>query len=387
MFVNSNASAAAPGANPTATFAISTTSTSNASSYATGSFSPASGDLLVVTVVATGTVAAGTVTDSTSEETFSKVTSTLKNSGADTIYLFVGNAKTSSTTSRTITFDCTGDAATGAVVTVTRVANMNSVGVGAVAQFAVETNQAAGTPAPVFGTSVNTNDAVIGVVGNATNPATLTAPAGFTEDSDNGYATPTTGQESVHINGGFTGTTVTWGSSSASAFGDIVAAMTHDTVVACGNTGPQTGTLGLDPNSVVGPSACVPAANSTVRSCVTITGFDSGSLHISCGVYATSAGLPTGSPLCNSGSVAAPTAGTYVIPLTGCGTLSSGSTYAIIIGNDVGGDLAVQASSSAVHGAFQLSITFPTFPTGGTWSTEDGAGSAQFAVAYLNIAQ
>jgi hypothetical protein len=50
----------------------------------------------------------------------------------------------------------------------------------------------------------------------------MTPPTSWTEDSDNGYSTPTAGQESVSRVSGFTGTTVTWGGTSATAFGDII---------------------------------------------------------------------------------------------------------------------------------------------------------------------
>jgi len=201
--------------------AISTASTSNATSYASGAFTPAANDLLVAFVTASGTIATGTMTDSQNLG-FVKVTSALKNSSADTIYLFVAknlaNAK-----SMTVTFDCTGDAATGAIIQVVRISGMNRTGLNAILQFAMQENQAAaGTPAPAFGAAAQTGNPTLGVVGNSTNPATMTAPTGWTENDDAGYITPTTGAEYVVRDSGFTGTTVTWGSTSASAFGAVI---------------------------------------------------------------------------------------------------------------------------------------------------------------------
>lgn len=215
---------APPGA-ASVTFAISTASTTNATSYATGSFTPASGDLLQVDVVATGTVdTTPYLVDSTGEITsFTLAGSSVKASSVDTTYSFFSDSATTSATARTITFNCPAAAASGAVVTVYRVTLTGGrVGSFAIKQVASQSNQAAAsTPAPVFGSAVTSANAVIGVVGNATNPATMTPPTGFVEDADNGYATPTTGSETVHSASGFTGTTVTWGSTSASAFDDF----------------------------------------------------------------------------------------------------------------------------------------------------------------------
>lgn len=202
------------------THAVSTASTTNASSYASGSFTPAAGDLLVAFVTATGTVAAGSMTDSQNLG-WSKVTTALKASSADTLYCFVAN-KFAAASSMTVTFDCTGDAATGAVIQVVRVASMLRKGPLAIRQSAVSSNQTSGTPGPSFAASALTGNVTLGLVGNATNPATMTTPTNWTEQNDTGYGTPTTGAEYVTRDSGFTGTTITWGSSSASAFGAII---------------------------------------------------------------------------------------------------------------------------------------------------------------------
>lgn len=205
------------------TFAISTASTTGGTTDASGSFTPAAGDLLIVFVVATGTVGAGTCTESLGETTFTKITSALKASSADTLYLFISNQPLSTAGARTVTFGTGGGGSTGTVITVYRISGQSRFGASASRQTAVQSNQAAaGTPAPAFANACLTGNPTLGVVGNATNAATMTAPTNWTEDSDNGYATPTTGQESISRASGFTGTTVTWGSTSASAFGDIV---------------------------------------------------------------------------------------------------------------------------------------------------------------------
>lgn len=210
------------------TAGVSTASNANGSSYASGAFTPAAGDLLVVFVTATGTIAAGTMTDSQGLG-FTKITTALKNTSADTLYLFISN-NTAAASSMTVTFDCTGDNATGATIQVARVTAMSRTGSSASRQTAKQENQASGgTPAPVFGSAALTANPTLGLVGNSTNPATMTAPggtvcngAGYTERDDTGHTLPTDGSEYVSCDSGFTGTTITWGGTSASVFGDII---------------------------------------------------------------------------------------------------------------------------------------------------------------------
>jgi hypothetical protein len=95
-------------------------------------------------------------------------------------------------------------------------------GPSAVRQTAVEQNQGAATPGPAFTTAALTENLTLGYVFNASNPAAVTEPTGWTERRDNGYNSPTTGFETVSRNSGFTGTTVTWGSGSATAFCSII---------------------------------------------------------------------------------------------------------------------------------------------------------------------
>lgn len=220
----------------TVTFKVDTTSTLNVTSYASGSFTAAVGDLIVAFVGATATVAASpTLTDSLAEVTFTKITSSVKS--GDTIYLFVANGLATSTSSRTVTFDCTGDAATGAIITVYVITGMTRTGSGAVRQSAIQNSQTLGTtPAPAFSGAALTGNPVLGAVANATNPAALSVPAGsaptWTEGSDSGYATPTTGQETIWAASGFTGTTITWGSTSVTAYSDIIAEFDASTPLA-----------------------------------------------------------------------------------------------------------------------------------------------------------
>lgn len=202
------------------THAAASASTSNASSYTSALFTPQANDLLVVFVVASGTVATGSMTDSQGLG-FTKITSALKNSSVDTVYCFVANALAANS-SMSVTFDCTGDAATGAIIFVARISGMSNTGSSAVRQTANRQNGAANsTPFPVFAAPALNDNPTLGVVGNSSNPAGMTPPTDWTEQNDTGYSTPTTGGEYVSRDSGFTGTTITWGSVSATNHGAI----------------------------------------------------------------------------------------------------------------------------------------------------------------------
>lgn len=230
------------------TFAISTPSTANASSYVSGAFTPAANDLLVVFATLSGTDTGGSLTGSV-VSTFTKIATAAKAASVDTSYLFVANSLTTAT-SQTVTW--AGNAATGCILQVWRISGMSRLGSAAVKQTGQQDNQAAsGTPAPVFGASCITTNPTLGLVSNATSPATMTPPASWTEGGDVGYATPTTGAETVFRNSGFTGTTVTWGGTSASAFCSIVVELDASALVNV-QWVPSTERPRAEPRSVVG---------------------------------------------------------------------------------------------------------------------------------------
>lgn len=105
-----------------------------------------------------------------------------------------------------------------------KVTGMERYGLAAALQSALQSNQASGTPTPVLSSAAKTYNALIGAVFNGANPAGLTprgTPA-YSEQADVGYATPTSGLEVMTIDSGETGTSIAWGSSSASAFCSII---------------------------------------------------------------------------------------------------------------------------------------------------------------------
>lgn len=205
----------------TTTFKINLASTTNASVYTTAAFTPAASDLLVAFVMASGSTINANFVTSTGI-TFKQIARIAGRASADSLYVFVAN-KLATAVSMTGSFDCTGVTASGALIDIYAVTGMSRFSGYAVKQFASQANATlATTPAPVFSASALTGNVTLGAIGNATSPATLTPPTSWTEGSDHGYATPTTGLESVFRNSGFTGTTVTWGSTSATSFASLI---------------------------------------------------------------------------------------------------------------------------------------------------------------------
>jgi hypothetical protein len=196
-------------------------SSANTTTYTTTAFTPAAGDLLVVFAVATATTAAGGCTGSAGL-TFTQITHAHKAAGADTLYAYVADQLTTAV-SQTVTVTTTGDAASGCAITVVRVSGSNLAGIAAIRQSAVQDNRTAGgTPAPVFPALPLTTSACLGFVANGTSPATMSPPAGWTEGADIGFSNPTAGAEVCWAASGVIGTTVTWATASATAFGAII---------------------------------------------------------------------------------------------------------------------------------------------------------------------
>lgn len=190
-----------------------------------GAFTPALGDLLIVLIVATGTGDATATVTNSAGMTFSLVLKATYGGSAHAIFVYVANALVTSAISQTITVDMPADPATGTFIFVNAVAGMSRVGTNAIRQSAKQDSQAAGTPAPAFAVAALTGNPTLGIVGNLTNPATMTPPTGWTEDAgtgDRGYTSPTAGAEYAFRNSGFTGTTITWGSASDTEFGALI---------------------------------------------------------------------------------------------------------------------------------------------------------------------
>ncbi len=197
---------------------------------------PTAGRLVVIMCANTGrtTAQSPTVTDNNSDGrgTYGLVpgSAATKNTSADSMWLFIRNSLVGSGTSTVFTMTTASDSGGGFCIY--EVTAMSIVGISAVRRtgaatynVGVQNNQAAATPGPALPVAALTGNPTVGMVMNETNPAALTPNASWTESPtpDLGWAVPTTGVENVRRDSGFTGTTVTWGGASASAFCSMIA--------------------------------------------------------------------------------------------------------------------------------------------------------------------
>src|SRR5262249_37260438 len=182
---------------------------------------PAVGDFFLVFCVANGcTTLTPTCTDNNSG-TYTRLGAVFYNASGAVVACFVRDQQLPNTTSTTVTISPgTNTAAEGCVVAVS---GMHRFGSSGIRQTASQANQAGSTtPAPAFASAAVTSNPTIGCIGNGTNPATMTPPAGWTERQDTGQNSPTTGLEVVTRDSGFTGTTITWGGTSPSVFASFI---------------------------------------------------------------------------------------------------------------------------------------------------------------------
>lgn len=186
--------------------------TTNTAAYATASFTPVAGELLVVMVQATGTVAsAPTLSASANGLTFVRLpTVARKNTNVDTQWMFVANQLVpASPASMVLNFSCSQDAATGCIIAIAGVAGMSKVGSAAVRQQGSGNNFAGGTaPSATFPFAPLAENALLFAAHTSVQTG-RTPPVGWTEQVDVAYATPATGGGYSSRDSGFTGLTVT----------------------------------------------------------------------------------------------------------------------------------------------------------------------------------
>lgn len=192
-------------------------STSNSATYAFAAFTPTANAVLVVMVFASGTVAAAPTITGTGL-TWNRLGSNQLYNATNTAYAFW--AKTGAAPgSTTITFDCTGDNATGAVMGVFQFTDADVATAVSVKQFKFSATTAA-NPTITFDAAMGTLNGYAAAFGLPRNPPTSAAPASWTETFDTGYGTPTSGGSGAYRAGGETGSTVTFTSASA-AYGMV----------------------------------------------------------------------------------------------------------------------------------------------------------------------
>ncbi len=181
---------------------------------------PTLGALIVIITIATDNVSAATCTDDNSSGTYSLINSATNGAGAHTMTIQVRNTLIPSSVS-TIFSHAPGTSTGGAII-VYEVVGATLAGAAAAVQSQIQSNQAAATPAPVFGATPRLSSPIIAGIINTTNPAGLTPRSGYTENEDFGWGVPTTGYEVMHLASGETSATITWGSASATGFATVV---------------------------------------------------------------------------------------------------------------------------------------------------------------------
>jgi hypothetical protein len=191
--------------------------TTDTSTYASDSFTPAANDLLIALAAVQDTVDAGDYTSSDAGKTYTKLTSAVWTTSTDTAYAFVAD-QLADADSQTGTMDVTGDAGGGCAQVILCVSGMSKAGLAAVRQFKILDNQAAGgTPSITFDAACLIGNPTIFIVAKNGTGA-VTEPSGWTARSNINFSTPSTCLHVSSRDSGFTGTTITAGGTSGSAY-------------------------------------------------------------------------------------------------------------------------------------------------------------------------
>lgn len=181
---------------------------------------PAVNDLIVIVFGHSGNTADPGLSDDQSG-TYTIVEDELTDTSASRFGIAIRNSLVSSAVSTV--FTTAPGTTTGGGLVVLKVTGMTFTGGSADRQVGRQAFTTAATPTvPMDSGAILTGNAVIGAVYNQTNPAGLTPPGSFTERSDNGFNTPSRGLETASRDSGETGSTITWGSASASSFAAVV---------------------------------------------------------------------------------------------------------------------------------------------------------------------
>lgn len=213
-------------------FADVVTST-NATSYSfTGNWGPATAtSALYVMVFAGDTAAAGAMTSNTGSGVSWSLLQSIAYNTTDKAYLFKGT-QTAALSNVNPTFTCTGDAASGVVMSAWEIDGSNIKERQSDAEARTGANPTITLPSAMLATSV-----YLAGFGMPRNPPVSAPPASWTEDFDTGYNVPANGASGAHRSGGETGSTITFTSASA-AYG-ILAVEIYDDALFTNLTGYQ----------------------------------------------------------------------------------------------------------------------------------------------------
>lgn len=192
----------------------------NAGAKNATAFTPAVGDQIVVFSGHSGVATPPTITDNQGG-TYTIAGSGCLRSGSTTAHAwYVRDALVSSAVSHTVT-STPGGTSTGGGLAVYTVTGVTKTGATAIASSGNQNNQSSGaTPSVTLSATPNTNNIIFGGTTQALNSTTaVTPPTSFTENFENGHASPTSSIEVCHRNTGHTSSSVTWGATVAAAFG------------------------------------------------------------------------------------------------------------------------------------------------------------------------
>jgi len=203
--------------------------TTNASTYASGAFTPAADDLLVAAFAITGTAGPPVGCTSTGNTAaWSLVETCTFTTGANQgrIWVWIQDALCTAV-STVVTCDTTTDPGTGRNSWIWRISGMTKTGSAAMLQSAHDQSHAAGTAqaAALASAALTTNPTLLFYHDEGTSVA-LTVPTNWTEPSSPAaegiFSTPASRGDSANRDSGFTGTTVTWGTASTGVYGSVL---------------------------------------------------------------------------------------------------------------------------------------------------------------------
>lgn len=177
-------------------------------SYTTGAFTPAAGDLLVVEVLGRRTTANGALVGSTGL-TFTRVHRE-DIGGGTAIYLFVANALTTNV-SQTLTFTCSGDPASHFYVKVCRISGMTKTALAAVRQYKFATAGAGDPLSATMAAAVLTGNPVLVFAGASDTPTGLSEPSGFSTIEETDIAASGFAAAFAYADSGITDTIIAFG--------------------------------------------------------------------------------------------------------------------------------------------------------------------------------
>lgn len=185
---------------------------------------PAVGDLIVVVHGMSGQAGAddSVITDDNSGGTYTKYNAAPLSSGGGTqgaLWISVRDSLIASATSTIFTATNSGD--TGGGLTVLKVTGMTYAGAQAVRQVTGESSQTENPPSIDFSTNTLTGNPIILGCFAEDNPAGITPPTGFTEHTDTGWATPTSGVEVCSVDSGQTSSSYGWTGGAATDHNEV----------------------------------------------------------------------------------------------------------------------------------------------------------------------